>query len=121
MRIPLRCQSSDSRSTFTGEEFFLKDHQVNGQRVLPAVAYLEMAQGCRSSRQHQLNKNPPSLELHNTVWAQPIVVTQNKRVTIALFANDNEQIDYEIYSHDKDQEIVHCQGQAVYSNKLATR
>src|SRR5262249_44795170 len=30
-------------STFTGEEFFLADHQVAGQKVLPAVAYLEMA------------------------------------------------------------------------------
>ena len=30
-------------STFTGEEFFLMDHQVQGQKVLPGVAYLEMA------------------------------------------------------------------------------
>ena len=30
-------------STFTGREFFLADHVVNGQRILPGVAYLEMA------------------------------------------------------------------------------
>ena len=30
-------------STFTGGEFFLADHVVRGQRVLPGVAYLEMA------------------------------------------------------------------------------
>ncbi|MCP5005453.1 MAG: type I polyketide synthase, partial [Planctomycetes bacterium] len=29
-------------STFTGEEFFLKDHQVKGEKVLPGVCYLEM-------------------------------------------------------------------------------
>ena len=32
-------------STFTGREFFLADHVVNGQRVLPAVAYLEDGAG----------------------------------------------------------------------------
>ncbi|MFX9127653.1 hypothetical protein ABTN71_19915, partial [Acinetobacter baumannii] len=30
-------------SRFSGEEFFLKDHVVGGQRVLPGVAYLELA------------------------------------------------------------------------------
>ena len=101
-------------STFTGEELFLEDHQVNGQKFLPAVAYLEMA---RAALQQATPTQQESiiLELYNTVWAQPIVVTQSKQVTIALLANYNEQIDYEIYSHDKDQGIVHCQGQAVFS------
>jgi polyketide synthase PksN len=30
-------------STFRGDEFFLVDHVISGQRVLPGVAYLEMA------------------------------------------------------------------------------
>ena len=30
-------------SIFTGREFFLADHRVKGQSVLPGVAYLEMA------------------------------------------------------------------------------
>ena len=30
-------------TTFTGQEFFLADHMVKGQRELPGVAYLEMA------------------------------------------------------------------------------
>ena len=29
-------------SVFDGQEFFLRDHQVGGRKVLPAVAYLEM-------------------------------------------------------------------------------
>ena len=37
-------------STFTGEEFFLTDHVVNGQKVLPGVAYLEMA---RAAVEHE--------------------------------------------------------------------
>ncbi|WP_217563191.1 beta-ketoacyl synthase N-terminal-like domain-containing protein, partial [Paenibacillus sp. GbtcB18] len=31
------------RSRFTGEEFYLSDHMINGQRILPGAAYLEMA------------------------------------------------------------------------------
>ena len=103
-------------TTLTGEEFFLKDHQVNGQKLLPAVAYLEMAR-VAVAQASLTQPESTTLELHNTVWAQPIVVTENKQVTIALFANDGEEIDYEIYSQNKDQEILHCQGQAVFTRK----
>ncbi len=107
-------------SIFTGEELFLNDHQVNGQKILPAVAYLEMA---RAAVENAMPAKPASgiLELYNTVWMQPIVVTENKEVTIALFANKlngalNERIDYEVYSLDSAQETLHCQGQAVFTS-----
>src|SRR2546428_8376993 len=110
-------------STFTGEEFFLADHQVKadggtGQKVLPGVAYLEMA---RAAIEQALPERPEStvLELHNTVWARPIVVSESKQVSIALLANEHQQIDYEIYSEDADQEIVHCQGRVVFSREPA--
>src|SRR6266850_2019094 len=111
------------RSTFTGEEFFVADHQLAanghaGRKVLPGVAYLEMA---RAAIEHALPARPEStmLELRNTVWAQPIVVSENRQVSIALSANDDDQIDYEIYSQDTEQEIVHCQGHAVLSHQPA--
>src|SRR5215813_4403597 len=110
-------------STFTGKEFFLADHQarVDGradQKVLPGVAYLEMA---RAAIERALPSRPEStvLELRNTVWAQPVVVAGMKQVNISLAANDQDQIDYEIYSQDSDQEIVHCQGRAVWSREPA--
>ena len=79
-------------SIFTGEEFFLADHQVaaNGnarQKVLPGVAYLEMA---RAAIEQALpaRPEPTVLEMRNTVWAQPIVVSENKQVNIALLENE---------------------------------
>src|SRR5260370_25326788 len=54
-------------------------------------------------------------ELHNTVWSQPIIVTGNLEVSIALWANDDQQIDFEIYSRYADQKIIHCQGRAAYT------
>ena len=111
-------------STFSGEEFFLTDHQVsmNGspiQKVFPAVAYLEMV---RASVEQAIPTQEDStiLELHNTVWAQPIVVSEEKQVKLTLFPKDNDVLDYEIYSEKDEQRIVHCQGQAVLSYQPAT-
>src|SRR5579864_4366000 len=111
-------------SVFTGEEFFLADHQVkpegqSGRKVLPGVAYLEMA---RAAVQQALPAWSPSttLELHNTVWAQPVIVSAKKQVNIALWATDPNQIEFEVYSHDADQEIIHCQGHAALSTEPAS-
>ncbi|HEX8616168.1 MAG TPA: SDR family NAD(P)-dependent oxidoreductase, partial [Thermoanaerobaculia bacterium] len=106
-------------ATFTGDEFFLTDHQVRAdgrtvQKVLPGVAYLEMA---RAAIEHALPARPEAtvLELRDTVWVQPIAVQETTQVSIALVANEHDQIDYEIYTQDGDQEIVHCEGRAVLS------
>ncbi|HKO55117.1 MAG TPA: SDR family NAD(P)-dependent oxidoreductase, partial [Thermoanaerobaculia bacterium] len=125
----LHVNTSDLRqqsysATFTGEEFFLADHQVRAdgrsvQKVLPAVAYLEMT---RAAIERALPAWPEStlLELRNTVWVQPIVVTGAKQIRMALSADDDGQLDYEIYSEEGEQRIVHCQGRAVLSAATAS-
>src|SRR5205085_4188097 len=114
----LREQRYSSR--FSGEEFFLADHRVgvNGadqQKVLPGVAYLEMA---RVAVEEACPDRPGGsvLELRNVVWAQPLVVEEEKEVHIALSANEEEEeeIEYEIYSQAGGAEVVHCQGCAVW-------
>jgi acyl transferase domain-containing protein/enoyl-CoA hydratase/carnithine racemase/acyl carrier protein len=100
-------------STFTGEEFFLVDHQLDGRKILPAAAFLEMARAAvekatRSSRD-------AVVQLRDVVWAEPAQTTQ---ISVALSANDAGQIDFEIYSEDAGQEIVLCQGRAVSSPEL---
>ena len=39
----------------------------------------------------------------------------DEKITIALFAKDHDSVEYEIYSKGKEEEIVHCQGQAIFS------
>ena len=109
-------------STFTGEEFFLADHQVAangqaGQKVLPGVAYLEMV---RAAIEHASPARSESavLELRSAVWQQPVVVTDRTKVSIALSASD-DQIEYRIYSQNVDDEVVHCHGRAVFSHQPA--
>ena len=112
-------------STFYGDEFFLKDHKVKGQKVLPGVAYLEMARAA-VERAMPVQQGSTIIELRNVIWAQPIVVSEPQEVIIALFANEETQngyIDFEIYSIKEDaegaKETVHCQGQAVSISKPA--
>ncbi|HKO58101.1 MAG TPA: SDR family NAD(P)-dependent oxidoreductase [Thermoanaerobaculia bacterium] len=99
-------------STFTGDEFFLADHQVRAQKVLPAVAYLEMA---RAAVEHALpaDAESPQVELRNVVWAEPLTIARPKQVSIGVTATDDEAIDYEIYSQDGERLVVHGQGRAL--------
>jgi acyl transferase domain-containing protein len=107
--------------TFTGEEFFLKDHQVLGQKVLPGVAYLEMA---RASIEKGVPLQPESriLELRNTVWLNTLAVEGNQNVSIVLVEKNEsgssiDQLHYEICSGGSEEKIVHCQGQVVFGLK----
>ncbi|HYD80798.1 MAG TPA: SDR family NAD(P)-dependent oxidoreductase [Paucimonas sp.] len=99
-------------SVFTGDEFFLRDHKVRGEKILPAVAYLEMA---RTAVDLALPApvEDSLLELRNTTWAQPIAVSCRKDVSIALHAEEDDRIEFEIYSAEAG-ETLHCQGQAVF-------
>jgi amino acid adenylation domain-containing protein len=106
-------------STFTGREFFLADHIVKGQRVLPGVAYLEMARAALTRAAGASGEDQVGIRLENVVWTRPITVEEEEvRVHIGLFPGetDNRQITYEIYSDPEAGEaepVVHCQGNAV--------
>jgi acyl transferase domain-containing protein/enoyl-CoA hydratase/carnithine racemase/acyl carrier protein/ribosomal protein S18 acetylase RimI-like enzyme len=106
-------------STFTGQEFFLADHVVQGQKVLPGVAYLEMAREAVARAAGALNKGQPGIRLKNVIWARSIAVgNQAVQVHIALFPENNGEIGYEIYSQPEaidGEPVVHSQGSAVPS------
>ncbi|MCP4155041.1 MAG: hypothetical protein GY757_45375, partial [bacterium] len=92
-------------STFTGEEFFLADHVVKGERVLPGVVYLELARSAIEQAAGEKN-----IRLKNIVWAQPVRVgDEPAEINISLFLEENGEIAYEIYSED----TVHSQGAAL--------
>ena len=101
-------------SVFRGDETFFSDHSVPGQKAFAGTAFLEMA---RAAVTHAVQTHPESsiLELHGVAWGQPLMHAANQRVTFAVSASANEQIDFEIYSEAQEHEIVHCQGQAAFS------
>ncbi|MEH2062926.1 MAG: SDR family NAD(P)-dependent oxidoreductase [Nostoc sp.] len=109
-------------STFSGEEFFLADHRVQGQKILPGVAYLEMARVAVALATS--TKDFSAIQFKNIIWQQPLAIdSAEKTVHIGLFAKENSQVGFEIYTGNKDgssdrfleqqSRSIHCQGIAI--------
>ncbi|PSL48189.1 polyketide synthase PksJ [Chitinophaga niastensis] len=111
---------SEQRFTthFSGNEFFLADHVIQGRRILPGVAYLEMA---RAAVVYAAGRERPagsSVMFKNIAWIVPLDVTdQPMEVHTGIYPEDNGEISFEIYTgiaDDKDTITTHSQGRAVF-------
>lgn len=105
-------------SVFTGEEFFFADHRIQGRRVLPAAAYLEMVREAVTRavpRPERDIKSPAQpIVVKNLVWLRPLIAT-NERVAvhIRLVPTSGEELSFKIYSRSgSGEEVVHAQGLA---------
>ncbi|WP_152378747.1 SDR family NAD(P)-dependent oxidoreductase [Paenibacillus brasilensis] len=106
-------------SAFTGEEFFLSDHIINGQKILPGVAYIEMVREAARQATGASEESHNRIRIKNMVWAQPVVaVSSPVKVDISLFPEENGEIGYEIYSNISNDDpgySVNSQGSIVLS------
>ena len=67
-------------STFTGNEAFLADHVIQGKKILPGMAYLEMA---RAAVAESVSINDGHLiRLSDSVFIQPLVVADKCSVDV---------------------------------------
>ncbi|WDZ63579.1 SDR family NAD(P)-dependent oxidoreductase [Paenibacillus polymyxa] len=105
-------------STFTGQEFFLKDHVVNGHKVLSGAACLEMVRVAVDQATGSDEGGPTEICLKNVVWARPIIVEDGPlQLHIGLFLDDHQEISYEIYGESEEADA----GIVIYSYGSATR
>ena len=97
-------------STFNGEEFFLKDHQVQGQKVLPGVIYLEMVVAAIHYATENIAEG--SIQLSNMIWPHAFIVDQEPRaIHLRLDPEESGDLRYEIYTESPDHEVhLHHQG-----------
>jgi polyketide synthase PksN len=94
---------------WSGEEFFLSDHVVQGRKVLPGVAYLEMAREALMQAE-AFAEHAMGVRLRDVVWARPVVINDTPvEVHIGLHEQDDGRIGYEVYSAEGD---VHSRGTA---------
>ncbi|WP_325034998.1 SDR family NAD(P)-dependent oxidoreductase [Bacillus paralicheniformis] len=86
-------------STFTGQELFFTDHIVNGQKLMPGGAHLEMA---REAIQMSSNNKPDEremLRLKNVTWTRPIFVeVSTTEIHVAVYPDEKDILSFEIYS-----------------------
>ncbi|MCB2360146.1 PfaD family polyunsaturated fatty acid/polyketide biosynthesis protein [Clostridium estertheticum] len=104
-------------SIFVGDEFFLRDHVVNGKKIMPGMAYIEMARKAIEFSVKGYMDRKTYVQLRDIVWIRPLVVEDEPvSVDIRLVSGENEEIKYEIYSEftsDNNEKIVYCQGSAI--------
>ncbi|WP_186320041.1 type I polyketide synthase [Paenibacillus sp. Y412MC10] len=108
----------------SGAEFFLTDHRVQGSKVLPGVAYLEMA---RAATLHSLGRSAQKeasqrMRLKNIAWIRPFVADDSEnKLTIRLFEDHGGRISFEIYSNSEGEgRVIHSSGQAETDESVAS-
>ncbi|MFJ6208614.1 amino acid adenylation domain-containing protein [Lysinibacillus sp. NPDC092081] len=108
-------------STFTGQEFFLTDHIIREQKIMPGVAYLEMVRAAVDHATRSLRNEETIIFLKDVIWLRPIVVEEDPvNIHISLYPEKDEIIKFEIFGESKDgltERITYCQG----SVKLSIR
>ncbi|WOZ36813.1 SDR family NAD(P)-dependent oxidoreductase [Paenibacillus polymyxa] len=101
-------------STFTGREFFLADHVIKGQKLLPGVAYLEMARAAVEEVATPSEVNGICVRLKDVLWLRPVVAGERPiAINIGLYPQDGGEIAYEIYSKSESVDtelVVHSEG-----------
>jgi polyketide synthase PksM len=94
-------------SVFSGKEMQFADHRVQGRRVLPGVAYLEMVHAAvsRSSGLRSFYRDgretTTAMVMRNVVWMRPVVAAgESTSVSVILTADDTDRIEFRIQSED---------------------
>ncbi|MDI2590409.1 amino acid adenylation domain-containing protein [Pseudomonas sp. 681] len=101
-------------SVFSGHEFFLRDHRVRNQKVLPGVAYLEMAREAISRSLGELATSG-TVSLCNLVWSQPLMLSEQgdapASVDIHINSVEPQRLTFEI--REQHPQTLCCQGEAM--------
>ncbi len=99
-------------STFTGQEFFLKDHVVRGQRLLPGAAYLEMA----GAAGNLINRSTEVTSITEIVLVSPVTLEDGPRTIEIQLYPENERVAFEVIStNSRQKQQVHVQGKLRYN------
>ncbi|HEX9984336.1 MAG TPA: SDR family NAD(P)-dependent oxidoreductase [Thermoanaerobaculia bacterium] len=97
-------------SRFTGSEFFLDDHRVMTEPVLPAVAYIEMAAAAG-----ELAAEQRVAVIRNMTWMAPLTVGDaGQDVEVSLTPGEHE-VEFTIKTVADGRAVTHCRGRLAYT------
>lgn len=108
-------------TTFSGNEFFLTDHVIRGQKVLPGVIHLEMARAGL-----QMASSEPDacagIRLEDVRWRRPLVVEdRDVHVHLALHPEPDGHVSFEVYGRADGEEGGPAPAEHIYSQGRAQR
>ncbi|HKP96343.1 MAG TPA: SDR family NAD(P)-dependent oxidoreductase [Fibrobacteria bacterium] len=93
----------------TGEEFFLDEHRVESRKILPGVAYLEMARAAG-----EIAGEAPVRVLRNIVWLRPLFSEGGVEKAEISLVPDRDGVEFAIRSHGKPVSVTYCTGKLGY-------
>lgn len=82
-------------TTLYGTEHFLQDHQVNGKKVLPGAAYLEMAR--KAYEEAEPESRGKVIKVENVRWKHALEVKDKERTLETQISLDEEQVQFVIH------------------------
>lgn len=92
------------------EEFYLKDHLVYGNKVLPGVAHIEMARAAG-----ELAGERKVASLKNVVWMKPIVVKDKCPKAEIILNSVGEEVQFKVKcSEDGSRNDIYSQGEIIF-------
>ncbi|AZC26527.1 GNAT family N-acetyltransferase [Pseudomonas sessilinigenes] len=109
----LHCNSSTLHeqrysTRLSGKEWFVREHRVAGQPVVPGVVQLEWARAAAALASELPVGQPMVLE--EVAWLRPLVVSQPLLVHIGLVEEPGRGVRYEIHSGTGAQKQLYSQG-----------
>jgi acyl transferase domain-containing protein len=103
-------------TTFTGNEYFLADHIVDGKKILPGVAYVEMALNAAEIAGEMKVKKIKDIE-----WIESMEMPRNNNescntdVNIQLYPTEHKMIHYEVSTiAENNSKVIHSEGTVEY-------
>lgn len=103
-------------SSFTGKEFFLADHVVNGKMILPGVAYLEMVRAGLEKAVSLEKDSSAVVCFFNVSWIRPLIIEESGReIYLELSEDEEDAVSFEIASsavNARSDKVLHVQGKA---------
>ncbi|HEY3366492.1 MAG TPA: SDR family NAD(P)-dependent oxidoreductase [Symbiobacteriaceae bacterium] len=101
------------KKTLAGDQFYLRDHVIGGQMVLPGAVSLEMA---RVAGDLAL-PGRRATGLRNVSWEKPVVVhTEPVEVCLSLFPGQG-QVEYEVSTSEEQDRTVHARGFLLFEDE----
>ncbi|WP_162002409.1 SDR family NAD(P)-dependent oxidoreductase [Streptomyces sp. CB01881] len=101
-------------TTLTGREFFLRDHVVAGEKVLPGVAHLELARAAHAAARADQGGRPGTVVIRDVVWMRPVKVGDTPSDVRVELDEDAAGVRYRILAPVAGaQPAVHSQGRIV--------
>ncbi|WP_160128824.1 SDR family NAD(P)-dependent oxidoreductase [Kordia antarctica] len=98
-------------SEFTGNELFLADHIIQGQKILPGMAYLEIS---RAAVANSIDiSEDEMIVLEDSVFVQAILVSQKREVEVKVYPGASGEFGVEVSTSQG----VHFQAKAIVQKK----